>query len=76
MAIAERFIDAPVRYDLKTVEELFAPDVLILKSDGAELSREEYLGHPAISNKYLTSAKSLQLKIVNRDDSTESSEQH
>ncbi|MEZ0470046.1 YybH family protein [Luteimonas salinilitoris] len=50
VAVAERFSDALSKGDLKTVEELLAPDVLILESGGAERSREEYLGHHAISD--------------------------
>ena len=50
VAVAERFSDALASGDLKTVEELLARDVLILESGGAERSRDEYLGHHAISD--------------------------
>lgn len=50
VAVAERFSDALSSGDLETVEELLAPDALILESGGAERSREEYLGHHAISD--------------------------
>lgn len=50
VAVAERFSDALSTGDLETVEDLLAPDVLILESGGAERSREEYLGHHAISD--------------------------
>ena len=56
-AVAERFSDALSSGDLETVGELLAPDVLILESGGAERSREEYLGHHAISDaKFLKGA--------------------
>ena len=50
VAVAERFSDALASGDLKTVEDLLARDVLILESGGAERSRDEYLGHHAISD--------------------------
>ena len=48
--VAERFNTALSSEDLATVGSLLAPDVLILESGGAEHSREEYLGHHAISD--------------------------
>lgn len=50
VAVAERFSDALSSGDLETVEQLLATDVLILETGGAERSREEYLGHHAISD--------------------------
>lgn len=50
VAVAERFGTALSSGDLATVGSLLAPDVLILESGGAERSREEYLGHHAISD--------------------------
>lgn len=50
VAVAERFSDALASGDLETVEQLLAPDVLILETGGAERSREEYMGHHAISD--------------------------
>lgn len=57
VAVAVRFSDALSRGDLEVVKELLAQDVLILESGGAEQSREEYLGHHAISDaKFLEGA--------------------
>lgn len=50
VAVVERFNTALSSEDLATVGSLLAPDVLILESGGAEHSREEYLGHHAISD--------------------------
>lgn len=50
VAVAERFNNALSSGDLGTVETLLAPDVLILESGGAERSREEYMGHHAVSD--------------------------
>lgn len=47
---AERFSRALKTGDMKGVEALLAPDVLILESGGAERSRQEYLSHHAISD--------------------------
>ncbi len=47
---AERFGRALKAGDMKGVEALLAPDVLILESGGAERSRQEYLSHHAISD--------------------------
>ena len=47
--VAERFNTALSNGDLDTVGSLLAADVLILESGGAERSREEYLGHHAVS---------------------------
>ena len=48
--VAERFNAALSSGDLATVEALLAADVLILESGGAEHSREEYMGHHAVSD--------------------------
>ncbi len=50
VAVVERFNTALSSGDLATVGSLLAPDVLILESGGAERSREEYLGHHAVSD--------------------------
>src|SRR3546814_18824685 len=50
VAVAERFNSALSSGDLATVEALLAADVLILESRGAEHSREEYMGHHAVSD--------------------------
>src|SRR3546814_7069352 len=49
VAVAERFNSALSSGDLATVEALLAADVLILESGGAEPSREEHLGHHAVT---------------------------
>src|SRR3546814_202957 len=57
VTVAERFGTALTSGDLDTVKSLLAPEVLILESGGAERSREEYLGHHAISDaKFLKDA--------------------
>jgi len=50
VAVVERFGQALVAGDFKTVESLLDADVLILETGGAENSREEYLAHHAISD--------------------------
>lgn len=50
VAVVESFGKALGRGDLKTAGELLDSDVLILETGGAEHSREEYLGHHAISD--------------------------
>ena len=50
VAVVERFGKALAAADLKTVESLLDEDVLILETGGAERSRQEYLGHHAISD--------------------------
>lgn len=50
VAVVERFARALAAADFKTVRTLLDPDVLILETGGAESSREEYLGHHAISD--------------------------
>src|SRR3546814_11446182 len=57
VTVAERFGTALSSGDLDTVKALLAPEVLILESGGAERSREECLGHHAISDaQFLTDA--------------------
>lgn len=48
--------------DLKRVGELLAEDVLILESGGAERSREQYLGHHAISDSAFLGGAHVQVK--------------
>ncbi|HET9031484.1 MAG TPA: nuclear transport factor 2 family protein [Dokdonella sp.] len=56
-ATADRFNNALHAGDLKTVEVLLDPDVLILESGGAERSRKQYLGHHALADaKFLKDA--------------------
>lgn len=50
VAVVERFGKALAAADFKTVESLLDTDVLILETGGAERSRQEYLGHHAISD--------------------------
>jgi ketosteroid isomerase-like protein len=50
VAVVEAFGKALAVGDLKTAGNLLASDVLILETGGAERSREEYLGHHAISD--------------------------
>ena len=50
VAVVERFGKALATADFKTVESLLDADVLILETGGAERSRQEYLGHHAISD--------------------------
>lgn len=50
VAVAERFGKALASGDLKAAGALLDPNVLILESGGVERSREEYLGHHAISD--------------------------
>ncbi|MEP6881718.1 MAG: hypothetical protein ABI866_06985, partial [Dokdonella sp.] len=46
----DRFSAALKAGDLKTVESLLDPEVLILESGGAERNRQEYLSHHASSD--------------------------
>ena len=50
VAVVEAFGKALGQGDLRTAGELLHSDVLILETGGAERSREEYLGHHAISD--------------------------
>ena len=62
VAVVERFGKALAAGDMETVEELLAPDVLILETGGAERSRAEYLGHHAISDAKFLKGSHHQLK--------------
>lgn len=50
VAVVDDFARALADGDLSTVETLLDAEVLILESGGAERSREQYLGHHAISD--------------------------
>jgi len=50
VAAVDAFGKALATGDLKAVESLLDPDVLILESGGAERDRAEYLGHHAIAD--------------------------
>lgn len=62
VAVVERFGQALAAGDLKTVETLLDPDVLILETGGAERSREQYLGHHAISDAQFLKGAHSELK--------------
>ena len=62
VAIAEHFGTALAAGDLKTVEALLAPEVLILETGGAERSRAEYMSHHAISGAKFLKGSHHQLK--------------
>ena len=50
VAVVDRFGQSLAAGDLKTVATLLGADVLILETGGAERSRDQYLGHHAISD--------------------------
>lgn len=62
IAVVEQFSKALQAADFKQVGELLAEDVLILESGGAERSREEYLGHHAISDAMFLRCAHVQAK--------------
>lgn len=62
VAVVEQFSKALQAADFKRVGELLAEDVLILESGGAERSREEYLGHHAISDAAFLKGAHVQVK--------------
>ena len=62
VAVVERFGKALAAGDLKAVEILLDPAVLILESGGAERSRAEYMGHHAISDAKFLKSSHHQLK--------------
>ncbi len=62
VSVVERFNKALAAGDLKTVESLLAADVLILETGGAERSRDEYLGHHAISDALFLNGTHSQIK--------------
>lgn len=62
VAVVERFGKALAAGDLTTVAALLDADVLILETGGAERSREQYLGHHAISDAQFLKGVHNQLK--------------
>ena len=63
-ATVDRFSKALQAGDMKAVEAMLDPDVLILESGGAERSRREYLGHHAAADaKFL---KDAQIQLMRR----------
>lgn len=60
----DRFSAALKAGDLKTVESLLDPEVLILESGGAERNRQEYLSHHATSDAQFL--KDAQIRLLNR----------
>jgi ketosteroid isomerase-like protein len=69
VAAAERFSEALRAGDMKAVAASLDPAVLILESGGAERSREEYLGHHAISDAaFLKGTHSTLLRRTARRD--------
>lgn len=62
--VADRFSEALQTGDMKAVEAILDPDVLILESGGAERTRKQYLGHHAIADaKFL---KSAHVQLIHR----------
>lgn len=49
-AVVDRFGAALKKGDMAAVKTLLDPEILILESGGAERSRDEYLGHHAVSD--------------------------
>lgn len=62
VSVVERFGQALAAGDLETVKSLLDADVLILETGGAERSREEYMGHHAISDAAFLKGSHSQLK--------------
>ncbi len=62
VSVVERFQQSLVAGDLKTVESLLSADVLILETGSAERSRDEYLGHHAISDAQFLKGTHSQIK--------------
>lgn len=62
VSVVERFNQSLVAGDLKTVESLLSADVLILETGGAERSRDEYIGHHAISDAQFLKGTHSQIK--------------
>ena len=60
--VVEQFSTALQVGDLKQAGSLLADDVLILESGGAERSREEYLGHHAVSDAAFLKGAHVQVK--------------
>ncbi|MCY7355578.1 MAG: nuclear transport factor 2 family protein [Lysobacter sp.] len=62
VTVVERFGQALAAGDMKTVETLLDPEVLILETGGAERSRTEYMGHHAIADAQFLKGTHSQLK--------------
>ncbi len=62
VTVVERFGQALAAGDMKMVETLLDPGVLILETGGAERSRAEYMGHHAIADAQFLSGTHSQLK--------------
>lgn len=62
VAVVDAFSAALKAKDMARVGQLLADDVLVLESGGAERSREEYLGHHAISDAAFLAGAHSQLK--------------
>jgi len=62
VAVVERFGQALAAGDLKIVESLLDADLLVLEAGGAERSRQEYLGHHAISDAQFLKGAHSQLR--------------
>ncbi|HEY0660302.1 MAG TPA: nuclear transport factor 2 family protein [Lysobacter sp.] len=62
VAVVEQFSKALQSANFDQVRALLADDVLILESGGAERSREEYLGHHAISDAAFLKGAHVQVK--------------
>lgn len=62
VTVVERFGQALAAGDLKAAGSFLDADVLILETGGAERSREEYLGHHAISDAQFLKGTQSQLK--------------
>src|SRR3546814_7287899 len=74
VAVVDAFGHALAAGDLNTVESLLDAEVLILESGGAERSREQYLGHHAISDARFL--KDSQREIAYRKARAARSEEH
>jgi hypothetical protein len=62
--VLDRFSAALKKGDMETVKGILDPEVLILESGYAERSRDEYLGHHAVSDALFLG--SAQIEQVNR----------
>lgn len=62
VAVVEQFGRALAAGELKTAESLLDAEVLILETGGAERSREEYMGHHAISDAAFLKGSHSELK--------------
>ncbi len=67
--VVDSFGKALAAVDMKSVENMLDPRVIILESGGAERSREEYLGHHAIADAaFLAGAHVVLLRRTARVD--------